>query len=143
MFFETWRLNRRLDRECREVIALYSGLIRTIDLSGPLILDLTQIDNEYVAIMGLFELTSSYNSDDEYPTAAWYMRRDGVIWPKWNVGAKSHSPLYNIYTKNLSEYDHYECIVYKCPMSRASKNLITALAHEHWMMHLLSSNTLI
>ncbi len=138
--FKKWRLNRSIDRTCLDQIIREQADVRIVDLSEPKVLGPDNDRREYVAQMGLFTSDMLY---ENIPLLTWYVRRQGSIWSEWQVNAPAGSPLYNTYNQKLDGFRLRDYLIYPCPMSYTSRNYLTDLTHEHWVMHKLTSDTIL
>lgn len=142
MIFANWRLDRAVDRTCLEQVIREQDKLRIVDLERPKMLGPDHDRREYTALMGIFTEDMMYK---DIPVLTWYLRRNGSLWSEWQVQAPQGSPLYNYYmSRPGNDRKTYSWgVTYSCPMRLESKNYITELAREHWVMHKMGSETLL
>lgn len=97
--------------------------IRIVDLKRPEYLEINDEMPPFVARVGLFD-------DDMFvvniPFLTWYCRKDGTIYPEWNI------------------YDrHQKQTVQRAKMIKSTVNVLNPMTKELWTMHKMGSDTLL
>jgi hypothetical protein len=147
--FRNWRLNR----ECLQFFKKHPEQFNAWDLPYPEYYFTDEFQppasDQTARHVGVFctPLLGGL-SPQQYFTIKWMVRRDGIIWPQWIVTVGSGSYLYNQEYQwgNLGPLPHPQAIQYASifvPMSKKSLAVIVPYTKEQWVMHKLTSESLI
>jgi hypothetical protein len=152
MFFKKARRNAHLDRICLQQFQREQDNIHFRDNTKPLNITDNNMDTRaYVGCVGIYRNMSTreyfHSTKTELiPVLSWYCRKDGNIWCEWHIRADKGTPLWNQEIswdkENIQQYTSHFLTI-SVPMSQKSITQVNKFTREHWIMHKLSSDTLV
>ena len=158
MFSRESRRNRELNKICMNQFLRDKSQIQFRDMSYvDYFTDKKGHRKAYVAKVGIFgdsheahlhNQESFFHEDlrsTDVPQMTWYCRADGRIWGEWHIRADKGTPLWNqeINWKNIQPHPQQLFQTVTVPMSPTNCATVNRFTKEHWVMHKLTSDTLL